>query len=63
MGTFRGVHSNKDGVVCMEYPGHTTLYEVASGLLFPSPEEAETYWRETVGGKKKAKTTTNLSNP
>ena len=40
-------------------------YTAATGYPFPrpSPEEAETYRREMVGGKKKAKTTTNPSNP
>ena len=48
----------------MQYPGKTTLYEVARGLLFPSPDEAETYRREAAeGGGGKAKTTTNPSNP
>ena len=63
MGTVRGVHRNKGGVAWAEYPGNTTLYEVARGLLFPSPEEAETYRRKAVGGKQKAKTTANPSNP
>ena len=63
MGTARGVDCNKGSVVWVEYPGNTTLYEVARGLLFPSPEEAETCWREAVGRNKKAKTTTNPSNP
>ena len=50
MGAVRGVHRNKGGVVWVQYPGNTTLYEVARGLLLPSPEEAETYQREARGG-------------
>ena len=63
MGTVRGVHRNKGGVIRVEYPGNTILYTVAHGLLFPSAEEAKTYRREAVWGKKKAKTTINPSNP
>ena len=63
MGTVRGVHRKKGGVVGVEYPGNTTLYEVARGLLFPSPEKGKTYQEEAVGGKKKANTTTVPSNP
>ena len=62
MSTVRGVHRNKGGVVWVQYGGKTNLYEVACGLLF-SPEEAETYQQDGLGGKNKAKTTTNPSNP
>ena len=63
IGIVRGVRRTKGGVVWVEYLGNTTLYEVARSLLCPSSEEAETYRREVVEGKKKAKTPTNPSNP
>ena len=51
----------------MEYPGGTTLYEVARPLLFPTLEEAERRREEARGaGKKKAKLpapTNKESNP
>ena len=65
----RGVHGRKGGVVWVEYPGGTTLYEVARHLLFPSREEAERYREEARSGKKKPKPPaptneeTNLPNP
>ena len=40
-GTVRGIHGRKYGAVWVEYPGGTTLFEVNSSLLFPTPEEAE----------------------
>ena len=39
----------------MEYPGGTTLYEVARPLLFPTLEEAERYRDEARSDKKKPK--------
>ena len=51
----------------MEYPGGTTLYEVARPLLFPTLEEAEGHREEGRGaGKKKATApapTNEVSNP
>ena len=52
-GTVRGVHGRKGGAVWVEYPGGTTLYEVARPLLFPTPEEAERY-REEAGRARKS---------
>ena len=54
-GTVRGVHGRKGGAIWVEYPGGTTLYEVARHLLFPAPEEAERYREEARLGKKKPK--------
>ena len=68
-GTVRGVHGRKGGAVWVEYPGGTTLYEVARHLLFPTPEAAEQYREEARSGKKKPKPPaptneeTNLPNP
>ena len=66
-GTVRGIHGRKYGAVWVEYPGGTTLYEVARPLLFPTLEQAERHREEARGaGKKKAKppTPTNeASNP
>ena len=65
----RGVHGQKSGAVWVEYPGGTTLYDVARHLLFPIPEEAERYRKESRSGKKKLKSPaltseeTNLPNP
>ena len=53
--TVRGIHGRKYGAVWVEYPGGTTLYEVARPLLFPTPEEAERYRDEAWSGKKKPK--------
>ena len=39
----------------MEYPGGTTLYEVARRHLFPTPEDAERYREEARSDKKKPK--------
>ena len=65
-GTVRGIHRRKYGAVWAEYPGGTTLCEVARPLLFPTLEEAERQREEAWAGKKKAKppTPTNEeSNP
>ena len=68
-GTVRGVHGRKGGALLVEYPGGTTLYEVARHLLFPIAEEAERYREEARSGKKKSKPPaptneeTNLPNP
>ena len=66
-GTVRGIHGRKYGAVWVEYPGGTTLYEVARPLLFPTLEEAERHREEARGaGKKKAKPpapTNEESNP
>ena len=68
-GTARAVHGRKGGAVLVEYPGATTLYEVARHLLFPTPEEAERYREDARSGNKKPKppTPTNeesdLPNP
>ena len=37
MGTITGVHRRKAGVVRVEYRDNPELYEVARGLLFPTP--------------------------
>ena len=37
MGTVTDVHLRETGVVWVEYPGNPTLYEMAHGLMFPSP--------------------------
>ena len=52
-GTVRGVHGRKGGDVWVEYPGGTTLYEVARHLFFPTPKEAERYREDARSGKKK----------
>ena len=52
-GSVRGTQGRKYGAVWVEYPGGTTLYEVARPLLFPTPEEAERYRVEARAGKKK----------
>ena len=63
------VHGRTYGAVWVEYPGGTTLYEVARHLLFPTPEEAERYQEEARSGKKKPKPPaptseeTNLPHP
>ena len=55
-GTGRGVHGRKGSAVWVEYPGSTTLYEVARHLLFPTPEEAERHRQNAQGGKRNPKT-------
>ena len=40
VGTVRGVHRRKAGVVWVEYLDNPQLYEVAQNLRFPSPEPA-----------------------
>ena len=68
-GTVRGFHGRKYGAVWVEYPGGTTLYELAQPLLFPTPEEAERVRDEAQSGRKKPKPPaptnedTNLPNP
>ena len=54
-GTIGAVHGQKAGAVWVEYPGGTTLYEVARHLLFPTPKEAKRYREEARLGKKKPK--------
>ena len=54
-GAVRGIHGRKYGAVWVEYPGGTTLYEVARPLLFPTLERAERYREEAQAGKKKPK--------
>ena len=54
-GSVRGAHGRKGGAVWVEYPGGTTLYEVAQHILFPTPEEAERYREGARSGKKKPK--------
>ena len=46
-----GIHGRKGGAVWAEYPGNTTLYEVAWHLLFPTPEEVERHWQCAQGGQ------------
>ena len=53
--TVRAIHGRKCGAVWVEYPGGTTVYEVARPLLFPTLEEAERYREEARAGKKKPK--------
>ena len=55
MGTVRGVHRSDSGVVWVEYPNNTTLWEVPRCLLFPYAEDGEKHRQQVVGGKKKAK--------
>ena len=63
-GTVRGVHGQKGGVVWVEYPSNTTLYEVAQHLLFPTPQEAERHRQDAQGGKGgKRNTKTNSPAP
>ena len=52
VGTRRGVHRRKAGVVWVEYPGNATLYEVARNLLFPTPEAAHEHLERVCKGKK-----------
>ena len=52
VGTVIGVHWRKAGVVWVEYPGNPTLYEVARGLLFPSPEAAQEHLERVCKGVK-----------
>ena len=52
MGTVHGVHQRKCGVVWVEYPGTTSLYNVARILLFPSPEEAGGHLQRLWGAMK-----------
>ena len=55
-GTALGIHGRKYGAVWVEYPGGTTLYEVARPLLFSTVEEAEGHREQDRGAaKKKAK--------
>ena len=54
-GTVRSVHGRKGGAAGVEYPGGSTLYEVARHLLCPSPKEAKRYWEQARSGKKKPK--------
>ena len=54
VGTVTGVHRRKTGVVWVKYPGNPTLYEVARGLLFPSPEAAQEHLERVCKGKGKA---------
>ena len=55
-GTVRGVHGWKGGVVWLEYPGNTTLHQVARHFLFPTLEEAERHRHDAQGGKRNPKT-------
>ena len=52
MGTVRGVHRNKGGVVWLEYLGSTTLYEVERHLLFPTPKAAQEHLTRVRKGKR-----------
>ena len=54
VGTITGVHRRKAGVVCAEYPDDPTMYEVAHGLLFPTPEAAQEHLERVRKGKGKA---------
>ena len=54
VGTVTGVHRRKAGVVWVGYPSNPTLYEVARGLLFPSPEAAQEPLERVRNGKGKA---------
>ena len=53
MGTVTGLHRRKEGIVWVEYPGITTMYEVACGLLFPSSEVARKHLERVRKGKGK----------
>ena len=54
VGTVTGVHRRKTGVVWVEYPKKPQLYEVARGLLFPTPEGAQEHLDRVRKGKGKA---------
>ena len=41
VGTVTGVHRRKAGLVWVEYPNNSKLYEEARGLLFPTPKRAQ----------------------
>ena len=52
--TVTGVRWRKAGVVWVEYPENTQLYEVARGLLFPTREGAQEHLVRIRQGKGKA---------
>ena len=54
LGPVIGVHRRKAGVVWVGYPGNPTLYEVARGLLFPSPLFAQEHLDRVRKGEGKA---------
>ena len=54
VGTLRGVHRRKAGVVWVEYPDNGHLYEVARNLLFPSLEVAHEHFERVRKPKAKA---------
>ena len=55
MGTIRRVYCSKAGAVWVEYLGSTTLYEVARGLLFPTPKAAKEHVEDARKGEGKPK--------
>ena len=52
--TVTGVHRKKAGVVWVEYPNNPQLYEVARGVLFPTPQGAQEHLERVRKGKGKA---------
>ena len=62
-GTVRSVHGSKLGAVWVEYPGSTTLHEVAHDLLFPTPDATQEHREDARRGKKPKPKAQSRSDP
>ena len=65
VGTVTCVHPRKAGVVWVvwvEYPGNPTLYKVARGHLFPTPQAAQEHLERVGKGKQQASVTRRLTS-